>query len=62
MLSNYFEAPFTRRFLDSVVVGKHLDAFADSLGAVGYSRACVRLYVRAVVHLGSTVQPPSWTR
>lgn len=53
MLSSYFDAPFTlRRFRDNVVVGKYLDAFAESLGAVGYSRACVRLYVRAVVHLG----------
>ena len=39
MLS-YFDAPFAlRRILDSRVVGKYLDAFAYSDGAVGYSRA-----------------------
>ena len=36
MLGSYFDAPITlRRILASLVVGKYLDAFADSLGAVG---------------------------
>ena len=56
MLSNYFHAPFTlRRFRDSTV-GGHLDAFATSLSAVGYSRATARTYLRAVVHLGGWAQ------
>ena len=56
MLSNYFDAPFTlRRFRDSPV-GGHLDPFATSLSAVGYARATVRTYLRAVVHLGGWAQ------
>lgn len=56
MINKYFDARFTLcRFRDSVV-GKYLDAFAASLDAVGYSRATVRLHLRAVVHLGGWAQ------
>jgi integrase/recombinase XerD len=56
MISRYFEAPITLRRLRASMVGQYLDAFAASLGTDGYSRATVRLYLRAVVHLGDWAQ------
>jgi site-specific recombinase XerD len=56
MISSYFDASSTLLRFHESVVGKYLDAFAASLGAVGYSHATVRLYLRAVVHLGAWAQ------
>lgn len=52
MVERYFEHPYTLRWMRTGATGAHMDAFATSLAARGYSRQSGRGHVRGAAHLG----------
>jgi integrase len=56
MLEMYFSAPKTLLRLRAGPSGPHLDAFAASLEADGYSHGVAARYIRAAAHLGHFLQ------
>ena len=52
MIEDFFEHPFTLRYLRGGVTGPHIDAFADSLAEDGYTFGWTRGLLRGVAHLG----------
>jgi site-specific recombinase XerD len=52
MIENFFEHPYTLRFLRAGTTGPHIEAFAAALVASQYSRNAGRAALRGVAHLG----------
>jgi len=53
MIEYYFERPHAIARMRSVCTGAHIDAFADALTALGYTRNGGRALLRGVTHLGA---------
>jgi integrase/recombinase XerD len=53
MLERFFTQPKVLRRLQEGVFGPYLPAFAASLQQEGYSKGCIRRYLRAADHLGA---------
>lgn len=52
MISDYLKMPAHLARIRSSCVGQHIDDFIDVIAGRGYSRNVVRMFIRAVVHLG----------
>jgi integrase len=56
MIENFFEHPYTLRYLRSGATGPHIDAFAVTLVEQGFTRDRARGLLRGVAHLGRWLQ------
>jgi hypothetical protein len=56
MIENFFEHPYTLRYLRSGVTGPHIGAFAVTLTEQGFTKDRARGLLRGVAHLGRWLQ------
>jgi integrase/recombinase XerD len=56
VIEDFFEHPYTLRYLRSGAAGPHIDAFAVALAEQGFTRDRARALLRGVAHLGHWLQ------
>lgn len=56
MIENFFEHPYTLRYLRGGVTGSHIDAFSITLAEQGFTKEHARGLLRGVAHLGRWLQ------